>query len=121
MSLTSFRPAVQLRLRLRLDSAPRGVRGRALASAPRASAEHAAYIRDVAAADAPPHLDTLLRVLEAQKETIIPPSQRKGLHPLVIPLSRSEAGVVGLLRWPTPPSELGLQARVSFLTCYEAL
>ena len=39
------------------------------------------------------------------------PSDRKSLHPLVIPLSRRPGAreLTGLLRWPTPPDKLGLQ------------
>ena len=40
------------------------------AAASSSGSEHAAYIRDVAAADPPPNLSCLLRVLEAQGEQV---------------------------------------------------
>ncbi|WIA18097.1 hypothetical protein OEZ85_009575 [Tetradesmus obliquus] len=74
-------------------------------------AEHAAYVSEVAVVSCPKRLPTLLKVLEAQGHSLLSPSDRAGLHPLVIPLStfeepaagkRSGRGVLGLLRWPQP-------------------
>lgn len=45
--------------------------------------------------------DTLLRVLEERGEQ--PTDSRRGLCPLLQPLSRDEGGTTALLRWPTPP------------------
>ena len=48
-------------------------------------------------ADRPPllHLHTALQV--------VPPTERKGITPLVVPLARTADGaVLGLLRWPNP-------------------
>ena len=45
--------------------------------------------------------DTLLRVLEGRGEQ--PTDSRRGLCPLLQPLSRDEGGTTALLRWPTPP------------------
>ncbi|KAF8061990.1 hypothetical protein HT031_004250 [Scenedesmus sp. PABB004] len=69
-------------------------------------AEHAAYVSEVAVVSCPKRLPALLKVLEAQGHSLLSPSDRAGLHPLVIPLSTFDApggaGVLGLLRWPQP-------------------
>lgn len=51
------------------------------------STEHSQYIEGVAVAAQPQHLGALLKVLEAQKQSIVLPSDRSNLHPLVIPLA----------------------------------
>mmetsp|Transcript_19791 Transcript_19791/g.23745 ORF Transcript_19791/g.23745 Transcript_19791/m.23745 type:complete len:422 (+) Transcript_19791:115-1380(+) len=85
-------------------------RGRLISQASSTSSEpreleHAAYIREVAAMEPPPMLDTLLDVLKAQGNEIMSASDRKSLHPLVIPLARrpETQEVLGLLRWPQTP------------------
>eukprot|EP00879_Flechtneria_rotunda_P027676 GHRR01029657.1.p1 GENE.GHRR01029657.1~~GHRR01029657.1.p1 ORF type:complete len:344 (+),score=121.23 GHRR01029657.1:363-1394(+) len=71
-------------------------------------AEHAAYISEVAVMSCPKRLPALLKVLKAQGHSLLSPSDRAGLHPLVIPLSTfdsqnsGEGHVLGLLRWPQP-------------------
>ncbi|KAH7671950.1 hypothetical protein IHE45_09G021900 [Dioscorea alata] len=68
------------------------------------SFEHASFIRDIAAAKPPEHLNYLLNVLQARGETIPSPGAREGLFPLVIPLSISPSGALtSFLRWPTAP------------------
>ncbi|DBA77568.1 TPA: hypothetical protein ACH3X1_009374 [Trebouxia sp. C0004] len=49
--------------------------------------DHLQYIEEVAAAVQPENLGALLKVLQAQSLTIVQPSDRSNLHPLVIPLS----------------------------------
>ncbi|GJP51775.1 hypothetical protein CLOM_g10917 [Closterium sp. NIES-68] len=70
-----------------------------------ATEEHAAFLRDVAAIDPPPLLSSLIRVLQAQGEQSVSPSDRRGMVPLAIPLTRNPAtgAVTALLRWPTAP------------------
>jgi len=95
-------------------------------------AEHAAYLSEVAVVSpCPKRLPALLRALEAQGHAVAAPSDRRGLHPLVLPLALAPADsraasrgasapsaappgeadasrvpgaelVVGLLRWPDP-------------------
>ncbi|KAK3195825.1 hypothetical protein Dsin_027135 [Dipteronia sinensis] len=68
------------------------------------SSGHVSFIKDVAAANPPAHLDQLLKVLQTRGETIVSPGSRQGLIPLVIPLSENLSGAVtALLRWPTAP------------------
>ncbi len=56
----------------------------------------------------------LLQVLEAQGQSVVAPSDRSGLHPLVVPLSSGSGtadggdSVTGLLRWPDSASRVGL-------------
>ncbi|XP_039127825.1 protein IN CHLOROPLAST ATPASE BIOGENESIS, chloroplastic [Dioscorea cayenensis subsp. rotundata] len=66
--------------------------------------EHGSFIRDIAAAKPPEHLNYLLNVLQASGETIASPGAREGLFPLVIPLSINPSGALtSFLRWPTAP------------------
>ncbi|KAK9915951.1 hypothetical protein WJX75_006382 [Coccomyxa subellipsoidea] len=57
-------------------------------------------------------MGSLLKVLEAQGHTIVPPSDRKGLQPLLIPLSSRKSPKGPLytcfLRWPDLSSTRGL-------------
>jgi len=66
-------------------SMPLRARAHAAAAAPIISAHAEALER--AGAAAPLHLPELLEVLRAQGFLAIPPSQRAGLHPLVLPLA----------------------------------
>lgn len=51
----------------------------------------------------PGRLPVLLTSLMGAGGTVLDPTDRAGLHPLVIPLVREADGpVIGLLRWPTP-------------------
>ena len=48
-------------------------------------------------------LKALAATLRAQGRTLRDPAQRKGLHPLVLPMADAPSGgVLGLLRWPAP-------------------
>ncbi|KAK3235867.1 hypothetical protein CYMTET_53958 [Cymbomonas tetramitiformis] len=66
---------------------------------------YVSYIQDTAAVFSPKLLPELLNVLQAQGQELVPPSQRAGLHPLVIPLScdPETKEVTGLLRWASAP------------------
>ncbi|KAJ0984657.1 hypothetical protein J5N97_003013 [Dioscorea zingiberensis] len=71
---------------------------------PNMKLEHVSFIRYIAAARPPEHLNCLLNVLQARGETIVSPGAREGLIPLVIPLSiRPSGALTSLLRWPTSP------------------
>ncbi|KAH9695453.1 protein IN CHLOROPLAST ATPASE BIOGENESIS [Citrus sinensis] len=66
---------------------------------------HVSFIRDIAVANPPEHLDELLKVLRTRGDTIVSPGSRQGIIPLAIPLSENSSGAVtALLRWPTAPS-----------------
>ncbi|KAI8464671.1 MAG: hypothetical protein J3K34DRAFT_525991 [Monoraphidium minutum] len=124
--LQSFRAGVCRDLRRRAGGAARHGAGRAVqqlpATAQRASgggsgsalramqiADHAAYLEEVS-------------VLQAQGHPILSPSDRAGLHPLLIPLAScpaaggpdasapagAESVVVGLLRWADPGRHKGM-------------
>jgi hypothetical protein len=68
----------------------------------RVAAEHARFINEVAVFPGSPRIDLLLRVLQAQGNAPVPPSNRKDLHPLAIPLAAQSDGntLICLLRWP---------------------
>ena len=52
-------------------------------------------------------LKALAALLKAQGRTLRDPAQRKGLHPLVLPLADAPSGgVLGLIRWPASGSSL---------------
>lgn len=76
-----------------------------LAAPPRAAmriAEHAAYLEEVAVAPAPRLLPALLQALRAQGRELVAPSDRAGLHPLVVPLAALPAGAL-----PAAPGAAG--------------
>jgi len=56
---------------------------------------HAEYVRNVAAVPPPSELGALVAVLRAQGMTLMAPSDRKGLHPLCIPLAKTMPAVGG--------------------------
>ncbi|KAK6946089.1 hypothetical protein RJ641_013633 [Dillenia turbinata] len=65
---------------------------------------HISFIKDVAATQPPEHLSYLLKMLQVRGDTVMSPGARKGLIPLVIPLSKNPSGIItALLRWPTAP------------------
>ncbi|XP_047946359.1 protein IN CHLOROPLAST ATPASE BIOGENESIS, chloroplastic-like [Salvia hispanica] len=67
--------------------------------------DHASFIKDVAAAKPPEHLNQLLRILQVRGEQIVSPGAKQGLLPLAVPLSKTNSGsVTALLRWPTAPT-----------------
>ncbi|MED6133303.1 hypothetical protein PIB30_027191 [Stylosanthes scabra] len=71
------------------------------------AAEHASFVKDVAAINPPQHLSQVLSILKTRGESIISPGAKKGLIPLAIPLSKNSSGTVtALLRWPTAPPEM---------------
>ncbi|KAM3316999.1 hypothetical protein ACQJBY_034901 [Aegilops geniculata] len=67
--------------------------------------DHVSFVKEIAATDPPEHLNSLLNVLHARGEKIVSPGAKRGLIPLVVPLSESPQGnLTSLLRWPTAPS-----------------
>lgn len=67
--------------------------------------DHASFIKDLAAAKPPEHLNHLLKILQGRGEQIISPGAKQGLLPLAVPLSKNNSGsVTALLRWPTAPT-----------------
>ncbi|XP_070052074.1 protein IN CHLOROPLAST ATPASE BIOGENESIS, chloroplastic-like isoform X2 [Nicotiana tomentosiformis] len=78
---------------------------RCYSSSSSSSPDHVSFIKDVAATQAPEHLNELLKILQVRGEEIISPGAKRGLIPLAIPLSRKGSdSVTALLRWPTAPS-----------------
>ena len=73
----------------------------------------------MAALPPPDNIEPLLRVLQAQGHTLVSPRDRRGLHPLLIPLACTELPETAtanaaltspevytcLLRWPEPQSD----------------
>lgn len=70
--------------------------------ATRAMTETAVFLEEIAVSQTPKRLAGLMRVLEAQGAHKVSPSERAGLHPLLIPLSAKAEAVTCLLRWPEP-------------------
>ncbi|KAF5828012.1 hypothetical protein DUNSADRAFT_18361 [Dunaliella salina] len=72
------------------------------------------FLEEIAVAQTPKRLKALIRVLEAQGGKALPPTDRAGLHPLLVPVcelgtaaglppSANVSGQVAcLLRWPVP-------------------
>ncbi|XP_037427042.1 protein IN CHLOROPLAST ATPASE BIOGENESIS, chloroplastic-like [Triticum dicoccoides] len=75
------------------------------AAAAATSYDHVSFVNEIAVTDPPEHLNSLLNVLHARGEKIVSPGAKRGLIPLVVPLSESPQGnLTSLLRWPTAPS-----------------
>ncbi|KAL6648943.1 hypothetical protein ACP70R_013167 [Stipagrostis hirtigluma subsp. patula] len=75
------------------------------AAAAAATYDHASFVKEIAATEPPEHLNSLLNVLQARGEKIISPGAKRGLIPVVVPLSETAAGnLTSLLRWPTAPA-----------------
>ena len=65
--------------------------------------DHCDYLNDVALTVPPPALPSVVGVLVARGETLVAPGADATLHPLLVPLTRDDAGdgeITGLLRWP---------------------
>ncbi len=60
------------------------------------------FLQHEAGIAAPPDLAALIQLLLYRGEESVSPSDRQGLHPLVIPLTKSGDEYTCLLRWPTP-------------------
>ena len=74
--------------------------------------EHVAYLTDVARVKPPTRLQAMLEIMELQgSETLISPTDRKGLNPFLIPLARNKQDGSRLcyIRWPTQKDEMDLQ------------
>ncbi len=73
------------------------------------AADHAAFVKDIAGVEPPSSLQCLLDVLQAKGEKISSPYNRKGILPLVVPLSENREGeLTALLRWPTPSADMDM-------------
>ena len=74
--------------------------------------EHVAYLTDVARVKPPTRLQAMLEIIELQDlETLISPTDRKGLNPFLIPLTRNKRDGSRLcyIRWPTQKDDMELQ------------
>ena len=74
--------------------------------------EHIAYLTDVARVKPPKRLQAMLEIIELQDtETLISPTDRKGLNPFLIPFARNKRDGSRLcyIRWPTQKDEMDLQ------------
>mmetsp|Transcript_7094 Transcript_7094/g.12149 ORF Transcript_7094/g.12149 Transcript_7094/m.12149 type:complete len:362 (+) Transcript_7094:136-1221(+) len=61
------------------------------------------FIEEIAVTRSPKHVGALTRVLEGQGCKAVLPTDRQGLHPLLVPLCHSGNDTVTcLLRWPEP-------------------
>lgn len=98
----------------------RSIHGRMISShslTPRAvmQDQHRFFIEEVAVSASPSLLKPLLQVIEASGGQSLPPSDREGLHPLLIPLAQmgqNSEDVMCLLRWPKPQSHKGMELPV---------
>ncbi|KAG1677762.1 hypothetical protein FOA52_001074 [Chlamydomonas sp. UWO 241] len=88
-----------------LQAAHTRVQGRCVTLRAVQIAEHSLYLEEIAVTQSPKRLGALLKVLTALGGTKLMPSDRSGLHPLLIPISSDPAdadAVTCLLRWPKP-------------------
>ncbi|KAG2424014.1 hypothetical protein HXX76_014839 [Chlamydomonas incerta] len=70
--------------------------------AAKAMTETAVFLEEIAVSQTPKRLQGLMRVLEAQGSSSLSPADRRGLHPLLVPLVAQGEDVTCLLRWPEP-------------------
>jgi hypothetical protein len=72
---------------------------------------YSTYLKDVAKVSSiPTRLSSLLRLLRLNHYNLIPPTQRNGLIPFLIPLCTLENGsLLCFLRWPTQKDDMDLQ------------
>ncbi|EFJ45695.1 hypothetical protein VOLCADRAFT_105900 [Volvox carteri f. nagariensis] len=68
----------------------------------KAMTETAVFLEEIAVSQTPKRLQGLMRVLEARGGVSLSPADRRGLHPLLVPLSAQGDAVTCLLRWPEP-------------------
>ncbi|GFR43075.1 hypothetical protein Agub_g4082 [Astrephomene gubernaculifera] len=68
----------------------------------KAMTETAVFLEEIAVSQTPKRLQGLMRVLEARGGSSLSPADRRGLHPLLVPLSAQGEEVTCLLRWPEP-------------------
>jgi hypothetical protein len=74
--------------------------------------EHVNFLRDVARTEPPKKLELLLQLLEmSDDEKIVAPTERKGMNPFLVPLSRRETddSTLCYMRWPTQKDGMDLQ------------
>jgi hypothetical protein len=69
------------------------------------------YLEKTAKISVPKRMDTLLDILDMRGEEILMPTERSGLNPFLIPLSRNKAdnSLTCYIRWPTQKEEMDLQ------------
>ena len=63
----------------------------ALTSQDALHAEHESYLQEVGLGSRTQNLEPLMRVLQAQGQTVVSPTERALLHPLAIPLAKGPA------------------------------
>lgn len=74
--------------------------------------EHVNFLRDVARTEPPKKLELLLQLLEmSDDEKIVAPSERKGMNPFLVPLSKrgTDDSTLCYMRWPTQKEGMDLQ------------
>lgn len=72
--------------------------------------QHNYLVNNAVVTKPPSRLQTLINLLELRGDTLLQPSDRKGLNPFLIPLSKLPSGdILGYLRWPTQKEDMDLQ------------
>ena len=54
------------------------------------SEEHSKFLKDTAKSESPKNIELLLRLMEMSGEKILSPKDRKGMNPMLIPLTIGE-------------------------------
>lgn len=88
-----------------------GSRVRLQGTAVDAISECSDFLKEVALTTAPKRLNTLLSILDADPtEEVVKPTEREGLCPFLIPLSKNAEGqYLCYIRWPTQKDDMDLQ------------
>ncbi|KAG2498379.1 hypothetical protein HYH03_003638 [Edaphochlamys debaryana] len=82
----------------------------------RAMTETSVFLEEIAVSQTPKRLQGLMRVLEARGGVSLSPADRRGLHPLLVPLSAQGEDVTCLLRWPEPSQHKNMPLPVVRMT-----
>ncbi|GLC37181.1 hypothetical protein PLESTB_000988700 [Pleodorina starrii] len=84
--------------------------------ASKAMTETSVFLEEIAVSQTPKRLQGLMRVLEVQGGVSLSPADRRGLHPLLVPLSAQGEDVTCLLRWPEPSQNKNMPLPVVRMT-----
>ena len=74
--------------------------------------DHSKFLKDIAKSETPKNMELLLRLMEISGEKILSPKDRKGMNPMLIPLTigeDEEKGKLCYMRWPTQREDMELQ------------
>ena len=74
------------------------------------SSHHELFIKETAKVEVPANINLLMDLFKLRGDTVVSPSDRKGLIPFLIPLTKTKEGsITSYIRWPTQKEGTPLQ------------